>query len=135
MILADTLMPLAGGVVIGAAAGGFRIMTGRIAGISGIYRQAITGPDRWWRLAFLAGLVMAGVGATALGAMRGAAAIDAMGLPLLIGGGLLVGFGAGFGGGCTSGHGVCGIARLSPRSLVAVPVFMLSAILTVLVTK
>ena len=123
MSLADTLMPLAGGVVIGAAAGGFRIMTGRIAGISGIYRQAIAGPDRWWRLAFLAGLVMAGVGATALGAMRGAAAIDAMGLPLLIGGG------------CTSGHGVCGIARLSPRSLVAVPVFMLSAILTVLVTK
>ncbi|MCI1143981.1 YeeE/YedE family protein [Sphingomonas sp. WKB10] len=83
----------------------------------------------------LAGLVMAGVGATALGAMRGAAAIDAMSLPLLIGGGLLVGFGAGFGGGCTSGHGVCGIARLSPRSLVAVPVFMLSAILTVLMTK
>ena len=123
MILADTLMPLAGGVVIGAAAGGFRMMTGRITGISGIYRQAITGPDRWWRLAFLAGLVMAGVGATALGAMRGAAVIDAMGLPLLIGGG------------CTSGHGVCGIARLSPRSLVAVPVFMLSAILTVLVTK
>lgn len=94
MSLADTLMPLAGGVVIGAAAGGFRMMTGRITGISGIYRQAITGPDRWWRLAFLAGLVMAGVGATALGAMRGAAVIDAMGLPLLIGGGLLVGFGA-----------------------------------------
>ena len=135
MSLADTLMPSSGGMMIGLAAGGFRVMTGRITGISGIYRQAITGPDRRWRLAFLAGLVVAGVGVTALGAMRGAAALDAMGVPLLIGGGLLVGFGAGCGGGCTSGQGICGIARLSPRSLVAVPVFMLSGILTVLVTR
>jgi len=101
------------------------LTTGRIAGISGIL-GGLLGPERGdvdWRLAFLAGLVAAPLlVAGASGALP--TVTIATSLPLLVLGGLLVGFGTRLGGGCTSGHGVCGVARLSQRSLLATTLFM-----------
>jgi len=113
---------LAGGVMIGVAAALLLLTHGRIAGISGIVGGLLSSQtrDRSWRVAFLGGLLIAGVigGLLAPGSAGGASA------SLAIAGGLLVGFGARYGSGCTSGHGVCGLSRLSRRSLVAVAVFM-----------
>lgn len=122
---------LLGGVLIGLAATLLLWLNGRIAGISGIVDGALSGPrgDRAWRWAFLVGLVAA---AGAWLAWVPGAAVPRSGYPplLLIAAGLLVGVGARMGGGCTSGHGVCGLARFSPRSLLAVPVLMLTAMLS-----
>jgi uncharacterized membrane protein YedE/YeeE len=128
-------IPLMGGVLIGLSASLLLLFNGRIAGISGIafglFRRA--GRDELaWRLAFLLGLM--GAGATAMN-LLGQRTPSPASVPVLILAGLLVGYGTSLGGGCTSGHGVCGLARLSKRSLVAVLVFMGSAIATVFVVR
>lgn len=122
---------LAGGAMVGLASLWLLASLGRIAGISGIAAGLLppkTG-DWEWRLAFVVGLPL---GAWLWSRWRGvvdyASHAPAWRLALA---GLLVGVGTRVGGGCTSGHGVCGLARLSPRSLVAVPVFMAAAMLTV----
>jgi hypothetical protein len=127
---------LIGGALIGAGIVLLMIANGRIAGVSGILGRAIQpdGPEWRWRVGFIAGLI----GGAALAMLAGfaPAAIEITGsLPLLIGGGLLVGFGTQLGSGCTSGHGVCGLARLSPRSLVATGLFMASGAATVFVMR
>lgn len=129
------LSSAAGGVLIGLAAALFVLFNGRIAGISGILGGLLSWPkgDVAWRLAFLTGLVASPVlfGAVApLPAVR----IEA-GMPALIVAGLLVGLGTRYGAGCTSGHGVCGVSRLSPRSLVATAAFMAAGFVTVFVIR
>jgi uncharacterized membrane protein YedE/YeeE len=125
---------LAGGLLVGAAAGGLILVNGRIAGITGILAGAIGAVASAWQWAFLAGLVVAGLGASQLG--RGTpTALGQEHWLLLAVAGLLVGIGARLGNGCTSGHGVCGIARLSPRSLAATGVFMAVAALVVFITR
>ena len=130
------LSALIGGALIGLSAMLLMLFTGRIAGISGIFGGLLAAGahDRGWRLAFLAGLIAA--------PFLGALAHYPPAAPLMPGSwivvaaaGLLVGFGARMGGGCTSGHGVCGIARLSPRSLVATAVFMACGLATVFVSR
>lgn len=131
MIPPDWPSALLGGVLIGAAATALLWWNGRIAGISGIVAGTLSSPrgDRAWRWAFLIGLVLAG-GAWLAWAPGAAVPRTDYPRPLLVIAGLLVGFGARLGGGCTSGHGVCGLARFSSRSLVAVAVFMATAMLT-----
>lgn len=124
---------LLGGVMIGGAAVLLMALNGRIAGISSI-GAGLLGPaaagERAWRLMFLLGLVAGAAAAVALGVPQ-AAPRQGMGTGTLLLAGLLVGFGTSMAGGCTSGHGVCGLSRLSPRSLAAVGVFMGVAGLTV----
>lgn len=126
---------LSGGALIGASASLLLLCHGRVAGISGILGGVLRGgtSDRDWRLAFLAGLVAAGVVAAI--AFPSAVGASPVSLPLVAVAGLLVGFGTRLGNGCTSGHGVCGISRLSVRSLLATVVFMLTAALTVAVVR
>ncbi len=126
------LVALAGGMVIGGAVALLVLGIGRIAGISGVLgglMRAGAG-DRLWRVAFLAGLMAA----PWVWPGRGQAHIDA-GWPTLVAAGLLVGVGTRYAGGCTSGHGVCGLSRLSPRSLVATAVFMATGFATVFVVR
>ena len=135
----DTFTPLSaafGGLMIGASAALFLILNGRIAGVSGILGGLLppsTG-GIGWRAAFLAGLLLAPLVHAGLGGGRPPVAVEAS-LPLLGLAGLLVGFGARLGAGCTSGHGVCGVGRGSPRSLVATGTFMAAAAVTVFVTR
>jgi uncharacterized protein len=126
---------LAGGLLIGLAAAAFVLVNGRIAGISGILGGLLRPApgDVAWRIAFLAGLVAAPL-AYALFAPLPAVRIDA-GAGTLAATGLLVGLGTRYGSGCTSGHGVCGLARLSPRSLVATVSFMAAGFATVFVLR
>jgi uncharacterized membrane protein YedE/YeeE len=124
------LRPLAGGALIGLAAAIVLVLHGRIAGISGTLSRALDRDDgHRFRIAFLAGLF--GAGAIAVAVAPAAFGTPVRGLGLLALAGLLVGFGTTLGNGCTSGHGVCGIGRGSPRSLAAVLVFMGSAAITV----
>lgn len=127
---------LLGGVLIGLAAALVMAVFGRIAGIAGITRRALPGlaGDWAWRLAFVAGLVLAPPLARLA---TGAAVTQSVPSGLLAMGlaGLLVGFGTGYGSGCTSGHGVCGLARLSRRSAVAVATFFATAVVTVFVLR
>lgn len=126
---------LAGGVVIGIAAALFILLNGRIAGISGILGgllRPVRG-DLHWRAAFLAGMFLAPA-VYGLFAVVPTPRIDAD-IPLLIAAGLLVGIGTRYGSGCTSGHGVCGLSRLSPRSLVATGAFMGAGFMTVFVVR
>ena len=124
---------LLGGALIGLAATLLYAGIGRIAGISGIVNNAIERrQERGWRLAFLAGLLAA---AAAWFAWSGEAPRNGFPLPWLLAAGLLVGFGTRLGNGCTSGHGICGLARLSTRSLAAVVAFMASGIATVYVVR
>ena len=124
---------LLGGGLIGLAATVLYAGIGRIAGISGIVNNAIERrQERGWRLAFLAGLLAA---AAAWFAWSGEAPRNDFPLPWLLAAGLLVGFGTRLGNGCTSGHGICGLARLSKRSLAAVVAFMASGIATVYVLR
>ena len=122
---------LAGGAMIGLAAALLILFNGRIAGISGIMGGLLgwRKEDIFWRVAFLAGLIAAPL-AFSLAAPLPAARVDAD-FPTLILAGLLVGAGTRYGSGCTSGHGVCGLARLSPRSLAATASFMLAGFATV----
>ena len=124
---------LIGGILIGSAALLLYALLGRIAGISGILDHAIQARgDRGWRIAFLLGMVVA---ATAWLAITGAQPRSGFPLSWLLAAGLLVGFGTRVGNGCTSGHGVCGLARLSRRSLLATLAFMGSGIATVFVLR
>ena len=127
---------LAGGAMIGAAAALFLLLNGRIAGISGILGGLLAPPSRetGWRAAFVAGLVLAPFAYAGLSGRLPPVTVGAS-FPLLILAGLLVGFGARLGAGCTSGHGVCGLGRGSPRSLAATGTFMAIAVLTVLVAR
>ncbi len=126
---------LAGGLLIGLAATMFALLNGRIAGISGILGGLLkpTRGDIAWRAAFILGLVGAPL-VYILFAVLPTLQIDA-GYGALTVAGLLVGVGTRYGGGCTSGHGVCGLSRLSPRSLVATATFMAAGFLTVFVIR
>jgi uncharacterized protein len=126
---------LLGGVLIGLSASVLLLFNGRIAGISGIVNgltERSRAGDWAWRAAFLAGLM--GAGAATMHWLGQATPSPAR-MPLLVTAGLLVGFGTSLGNGCTSGHGVCGLGRLSKRSLVAVLTFMATAIATVFVMR
>jgi uncharacterized protein len=121
---------LTGGALIGLASVIMLALLGRIAGVSGIMGGLITGSnDRVWRVTFLIGLVL---GAVLWRTVSGPLPVQmqAQGLQLILAG-LLVGYGTRLGSGCTSGHGVCGMARLSPRSITATLVFIGSGIVTV----
>lgn len=124
------LLPLLGGVLLGAASLLLLALCGRVAGISGIAGGLVRGAgDRGWRLAFLLGLWTGGLVLLCCLPSALPAAIPA-GRAVIVLGGLLVGLGSGLANGCTSGHGVCGLGRRSPRSLVAVLVFMTVAVVT-----
>jgi uncharacterized membrane protein YedE/YeeE len=126
---------LAGGLLIGVAAAMLLLFNGRIAGISGILGALlhVVKGDLSWRLAFLFGLVIAPV-VYGMVAPLPAVQVDADTITL-IAAGLLVGIGTRYGSGCTSGHGVCGVSRLSPRSLVATVSFMAAGFLTVFAVR
>lgn len=126
---------LAGGVLIGLASAWLILINGRIAGISGIIGGLFDWHpgDRAWRLAFPLGL-LAGPAVWGLFHTLPTIQVDA-GTPMLIAAGLLVGVGTRYGAGCTSGHGVCGLSRLSPRSLVATASFMGAGFVTVYVVR
>lgn len=130
------MLALAGGVLIGLAATLLLWLTGRIAGISGIVGGVLMprSGDVAWRGAFLIGLI--GAGAAYLWLVPGAYT-PRQGFPpvLLVAAGLLVGFGTRMGNGCTSGHGVCGLGRLSMRSFAAVLTFMATAVLTTYIVR
>lgn len=123
-----------GGALIGLSASLYWSLNGRIAGISGILSAALlkAGPERWVNVVFLIGLVLAGVGFAAFTNRVPAPSLPL--LPLAVAG-LLVGFGTRLGGGCTSGHGVCGLSRFSIRSLLAVITFMGTGVITVFVVR
>jgi len=127
---------LIGGTLIGLSVFIFLAASGRVTGISGIFGGLIppTGGGFSWRLAFIVGLV----GGVVLYRLAGGPLTDIQitpSMPVLVVGGLLVGFGARLGSGCTSGHAICGIGRLSLRSTVATIVFMAAAIATVFVVR
>jgi uncharacterized protein len=122
---------LLGGALIGLAASLLLLTTGRVAGISGMVASSLLGApgDRSFGLLFLAGLLVAGLAFRVLD--PAAIAASPRSLALLAAAGVLVGVGTRLGRGCTSGHGVCGISRLSPRSMVATVTFVLVGMLTV----
>jgi uncharacterized membrane protein YedE/YeeE len=124
-----------GGAVIGLAAALLVLVNGRVAGISGIVGGMLRprADDFAWRLAFIAGLLLAPVIYAMVAAFP--STTIAASYPVLIVAGLLVGIGTRFGGGCTSGHGVCGLSRLSPRSLAATLAFMAAGFVTVFVVR
>ena len=126
---------LGGGLLIGCAAALFVLLNGRIAGVSGVLGGLLRPhpADVSWRIAFIAGLVMTPLLLAMMG-HRFTVPIDS-GYGTLILAGLLVGIGTRFGSGCTSGHGVCGISRLSPRSMVATACFMAAGFATVYVVR
>ena len=112
------------------------LLTGRIAGISGIFGGCLGFGmnDKGWRIAFIAGLILAPLIARSIGYAMPSPQMPASWTVVIVAG-LLVGFGTRLGGGCTSGHGICGVARLSGRSITATVIFMLTAIATVAITR
>ena len=131
----DYLLALAGGALIGGAAAILYLMSGRVAGVSGIVGGALVprAGELGWRLLFLAGLVGGGV-------VGGLVAPRAYGTSsgsvlLLAAAGLLVGFGTRLGSGCTSGHGICGVSRLSRRSIAATALFVAAGMVTTFVVR
>ncbi|MCE9639975.1 MAG: YeeE/YedE family protein [Betaproteobacteria bacterium] len=126
---------LAGGLLIGVAAAMFLLFNGRVAGISGILGGLLrpAAGDIGWRIAFVAGLLGAPV-VYGLAARLPQVHVDASVTTLVVAG-LLVGAGTRYGSGCTSGHGVCGLSRLSPRSMVATASFMLAGFVTVFIMR
>jgi len=124
-----------GGVLIGLSATLLMLLTGRIAGISGIVGGGLNfaSGDKGWRVAFVGGLLLAPVIASLLGYPMPSPQMPAS-WTLIAAAGLLVGVGTRLGGGCTSGHGICGISRLSTRSFIATAVFMFTAIVVVALT-
>ena len=132
----DPILALLGGALIGLASVLLMMLTGRIAGISGILGGCLTlaAGDKVWRLAFIVGLILAPVTSGVLGYPLPMPQMPASWVTIVIAG-LLVGFGARLGGGCTSGHGVCGIARISTRSIVATAIFMGAAMVVVAIMR
>ena len=126
---------LAGGITIGIAAALLTLLNGRVAGISGVLGEMLrpNATDKGWRIAFIAGLIVAPLAYQLVRALP-TVTIDAK-WPLVIAAGLLVGIGTRYGAGCTSGHGVCGLSRLSKRSLVATLAFMAAGFVTVFVLR
>ena len=128
------LMPLTGGVLLALSAMWLLLSLGRIAGISGIAWRSLSGPERVWRALFLLGLLVGGlVTHNVIG--QPVPAESTAPLWLIAASGLLVGLGTRMGGGCTSGHGVCGLGRRSPRSLVATLTFMTLGIVAVFIMQ
>ena len=125
---------LIGGALIGLATALLMLLTGRIAGISGIFGGLLRSGDRSWRIAFIAGLIAAPLLAALAGRPLLMPAMPAS-LVLVAIGGLFVGIGTRMGGGCTSGQGVGGIARLTARSLAATAIFMVTAVATVAIVR
>ena len=130
------LMPLTGGILIGFSASMMLLFSGRIAGVSGIFGGILfqQGKERAWRLSFITGLIAGGILLYAINAEffenssgRGLLAVNIAGF--------LVGIGTRIGGGCTSGHGVCGIGRLSVRSIVATVTFVFAGMVAVVLLK
>jgi uncharacterized membrane protein YedE/YeeE len=132
MTLWITLEASIGGILIGIAASALLVLDGRIAGVSGIVGGLIPPrrADTAWRGLFVAGLVAGGLCLRLLIGDPFHSLAETPNIALILGG-LLVGFGASLGNGCTSGHGVCGVSRLSPRSIVATMTFMLAGAATV----
>jgi uncharacterized protein len=130
------LTALAGGILIGVSASLLLWLNGRLAGVSSITSGLLrfARDDVLWRILFLAGLVL---GAFAWYSTAGAAPVPRESFPalLLLAGGALVGYGTSLGSGCTSGHGVCGLGRLSLRSLVATAIFLVTGIATTFVVR
>ncbi|MBL3556838.1 MULTISPECIES: YeeE/YedE family protein [Marinobacter] len=126
---------LAGGIIIGLSAAGFILLNGRIAGISGILGGLLVPQKRdvFWRIAFLAGMFVAPL-LWMMTAELPPIEIKAS-YPVLVAAGLLVGIGTRYGSGCTSGHGVCGLSRLSARSLIATLTFMVAGFVTVYIIR
>lgn len=128
--------PLLGGLMIGAASASLLALTAKTAGISGILEGILTREkgELGWKAAFVLGLLAGGVGLAFL--LPDNLAREALRpLPLMIVAGLLVGFGTRLGGGCTSGHGVCGIGRLSLRSILGTVTFIAAGAITVVVAR
>lgn len=128
---------LLGGLLVGIAAVLLMFTLGRITGVSGIVSGLLTfklDKSESWRIAFVLGLVVGPVLYALTGGTLPEITIDSR-LPHIIIAGLLVGFGSTLGSGCASGHGVCGLARISPRSILATGLFVASAMLTVYLTK
>ena len=132
----EVLMPLTGGILIGISASMMLLFSGRIAGVSGIFGGMLfqQGKERAWRLSFITGLIGGGILLYAINAEffenssgRGLLAVNIAGF--------LVGIGTRVGGGCTSGHGVCGIGRLSVRSIVATVTFVFAGMVAVVLVK
>ncbi len=132
MLSSVYLPPLIGGVLIGLSATLLLALLGRVAGVSGIVGNVVSAPKfvQPWQLGFIGGLVATGW--FLLGHDRAVSLASPM---VLVIAGLLVGFGTRMGSGCTSGHGVCGLSRLSRRSLVATCVFMAAGMLVVFVSR
>ena len=132
----DPFSALIGGGLIGLASALLMLLNGRIAGISGILGAALTmsSVDKSWRISFIAGLIFAPIIIGLFGHPLPDPQMPASWL-LIVAAGALVGFGARYGGGCTSGHGVCGVARLSARSIIATAIFMVSAIIVVAIMR
>ena len=140
MITIDTLnftpiSAFSGGILIGIAVILFFISTGRLAGVSGIVNNTLTNTKNWLsNFLFLVGLVL-GPSVYVLILNKDIAFSMTSSLPLIIIGGILVGFGTKIGSGCTSGHGICGISRFSVRSIVATITFMIIAMITVVILR
>lgn len=132
----DPVSALLGGGLIGLASVLLMLLNGRVAGISGILGGALamSAGDKVWRLAFIAGLIVAPIVIGLFGHPLPEPQMPSSWL-LIVAAGILVGFGARYGGGCTSGHGVCGIARLSARSIAATAIFMVSAAIVVTIIR
>ena len=125
-----------GGALIGLSVVLLMLFNGRIAGISGIFCGLISPQtsDRGWLLAFVVGLIVAPLAAALAGFAVPTPQMPGSFVTIAVGG-LLVGFGTRLGSGCTSGHGICGLARLSPRSIAATGVFMVTAVVVVALTR
>ena len=124
-----------GGALIGLAAVLLMLLNGRIAGVSGILGGLLNpqATDRGWRAAFIAGLIAAPLTAVLAGYAVPMPQLPGSTITVAVAG-LMVGFGTRLGSGCTSGHGICGISRLSPRSITATVIFMVAAIVVVALT-
>ncbi len=133
----NPLIAIAGGLLIGSAAALLLLMSGRIAGVSGMIARATgmadSGPSRSHAIAFVVGLPLGALIVNTL--VRTPEIAVTSSIPVLVIAGLLVGFGTRLGNGCTSGHGVCGMARLSPRSIAATAAFMFAGFMIVGISR
>ena len=129
----DPVAAALGGALIGLAATLLMLLTGRIAGVAGVLGELFGNAERAWRIAFVLGLIAAPLALALFGSTLRAPPMPALAVVAVAG--LLVGFGARLGNGCTSGHGICGIARFSPRSIAATLTFVIVAMLVVALSR